>query len=117
MKIYISYSRQDETLLAEFIKQLDAATNVGAALEHWYDKDGQDGIQPGDHRCGGGRLYSEYADPNGCDRSTPQSGRRHCVVDRSGRENTLTLDDARVALQNAVMAPVARATYCLPSTA
>jgi len=33
MKIFISYSRQDETLLAEFIKQLDAATNVGAALE------------------------------------------------------------------------------------
>jgi len=48
MKIFISYSRQDETLLAEFIKQLDAATNVGAALEHWYDKDRQDGIQPGE---------------------------------------------------------------------
>jgi hypothetical protein len=62
VKIFISYSRQDEALLVEFIKQLDAATNVGASLDYWYDKDRQDGIQGGE--AWEARLSQEI---EGCD--------------------------------------------------
>jgi len=48
MRVFISYSRQDDGLLAEFTKQLDAARNVSSSLDYWYDKDRQDGIQPGE---------------------------------------------------------------------
>jgi hypothetical protein len=45
--VFISYSREDSSLLHEFVNQLAAARNHENDIDFWYDK-GTDGIAPGD---------------------------------------------------------------------
>ncbi|MGH6689583.1 MAG: toll/interleukin-1 receptor domain-containing protein [Gammaproteobacteria bacterium] len=46
-RIFLSYSRKDDALLGEFVRQLYAAQQA-KTIDYWYDRDRVEGIQPGE---------------------------------------------------------------------